>query len=174
MLRSQLSWVRSQHPPTQWNLRGGRWSSSVGSLSERDNRVQYLWRELCRSWTGEQYTAPGRGSCCTGTRTAAGTPAPADPAVLDKEVSIFRIRTSKNHFGSRPGYDHFFAKKEVPGCSLRVVHFVILNIRWQNLNLIVYYRTLSFFLSKINCFRYFNTKLLSNLFASLRYCKILK
>ncbi len=26
MPKSQLSWVRSQHPPTQWNLRGGRWS----------------------------------------------------------------------------------------------------------------------------------------------------
>jgi hypothetical protein len=27
MPKSQLSWIRSQHPPTQWNLRGGRWSS---------------------------------------------------------------------------------------------------------------------------------------------------
>ena len=26
-LKSQWSWVLSQHPPTQWNLRGGRWSS---------------------------------------------------------------------------------------------------------------------------------------------------
>ncbi len=29
MPKSQLSWVRSQHPTTQWNLRGGRWSSFV-------------------------------------------------------------------------------------------------------------------------------------------------
>ncbi len=27
MPRSQQSWVRSQHPPIQWNLRGGRWSN---------------------------------------------------------------------------------------------------------------------------------------------------
>ncbi len=27
MLKSQQFWVRHQHPPTQWNLRGGRWSS---------------------------------------------------------------------------------------------------------------------------------------------------
>ncbi len=27
MLKSQQSWVRSQHSPTQWNLRDGRWSS---------------------------------------------------------------------------------------------------------------------------------------------------
>jgi hypothetical protein len=27
MPKAQQSWVRSQHPPTQWNLRGGRWSS---------------------------------------------------------------------------------------------------------------------------------------------------
>ncbi len=27
MPKSQQSWVRSQHPPTKWNLRGGRWSS---------------------------------------------------------------------------------------------------------------------------------------------------
>ncbi len=25
-LKSQHSWVRSRHPPTQWNLQGGRWS----------------------------------------------------------------------------------------------------------------------------------------------------
>jgi len=27
MRNSRLSWVRSQHPPTQWSLGGGRWSS---------------------------------------------------------------------------------------------------------------------------------------------------
>ncbi len=27
MPKSQQYWVRYQHPPTQWNLRGGRWSS---------------------------------------------------------------------------------------------------------------------------------------------------
>ena len=27
MSKSQQFWFRSQHPPTQWNLRGGRWSS---------------------------------------------------------------------------------------------------------------------------------------------------
>ncbi len=27
LCKSQQSWVRSQHPPTQWNLRGGRRSS---------------------------------------------------------------------------------------------------------------------------------------------------
>jgi hypothetical protein len=27
MPKSQKSWVRSQHPPTQWNLMGSRWSS---------------------------------------------------------------------------------------------------------------------------------------------------
>jgi hypothetical protein len=28
MPKSQQSWIRSQHPPTQWNLGGGRWSSA--------------------------------------------------------------------------------------------------------------------------------------------------
>jgi hypothetical protein len=27
MPKSRLSWVRFQHPPTQWNLRGGSWNS---------------------------------------------------------------------------------------------------------------------------------------------------
>ncbi len=29
---SQQSWVHFQHPPTQWNLRGGRWSSGEESM----------------------------------------------------------------------------------------------------------------------------------------------
>jgi hypothetical protein len=35
MLRSQLSWIRSQHPPTQWNLRGGRKGSTYIKKSKK-------------------------------------------------------------------------------------------------------------------------------------------
>jgi hypothetical protein len=34
---SQLSWVRSQLPPTQWNLRGGWWSSVEYRTQKRKN-----------------------------------------------------------------------------------------------------------------------------------------
>jgi hypothetical protein len=33
MPKLQQSWVRSQHPPTQWKLRGGRWSSGETMLN---------------------------------------------------------------------------------------------------------------------------------------------
>jgi hypothetical protein len=35
MPQSQKSWVRSQHPPTHWNLRSGRWSSVTKSTYEK-------------------------------------------------------------------------------------------------------------------------------------------
>jgi hypothetical protein len=39
MPKAQLSWVRSHNPPTQWNLRSGRWSS-----------VEYLIEKKKNSW----------------------------------------------------------------------------------------------------------------------------
>ncbi len=33
------TWVRSQHPPTQWNLRGGRWSSVEYSTKRKIKKI---------------------------------------------------------------------------------------------------------------------------------------
>ncbi len=38
MPKLQQSWVRSQHPPTQWNLRGGRCSSVEYSTEKKKNQ----------------------------------------------------------------------------------------------------------------------------------------
>ncbi len=35
MHQVQRSWVRSQHPSAQWNLRGGRWSSAEYSMRKK-------------------------------------------------------------------------------------------------------------------------------------------
>ncbi len=37
MSMPQLFWVRSQHPPTQWNQRGGRWSGFEKSSKKFKN-----------------------------------------------------------------------------------------------------------------------------------------
>ncbi len=49
MPKSQQSWVRSQHPPTQWNLRGGRWSSvePVHRKKSQKSPVRML-RKACK------------------------------------------------------------------------------------------------------------------------------
>jgi hypothetical protein len=39
MYQLQRSWVRSQHPSAQWNLRGGRWSSV--EYSTKKNKKKY-------------------------------------------------------------------------------------------------------------------------------------
>ncbi len=36
MHQLQRSWVRSQHPSAQWNLRGGRWSSAEFSTEKKE------------------------------------------------------------------------------------------------------------------------------------------
>ncbi len=36
MHQLQRSWVRSQHPSAQWNLRGGRWSSAEYSTKQKE------------------------------------------------------------------------------------------------------------------------------------------
>ncbi len=59
MTKSQLSWVRSQHPPTQYNLRDGRWRSveyrsykkdsswSSWVLNDTDTYVRHKkWEEM--------------------------------------------------------------------------------------------------------------------------------
>jgi hypothetical protein len=40
MHQLQRSWVRSQHPSAQWNLRGGRWSSAEYSTKEKEKIPQ--------------------------------------------------------------------------------------------------------------------------------------
>jgi len=44
------SWVQSQHPPTQWNLRGGRWSSvEQRTLKEKipkKSPLKKIWKEI--------------------------------------------------------------------------------------------------------------------------------
>ncbi len=40
--KSQQSWVRSQNPPTQWNLRGGRWSSVEYSTWKKNPKILLL------------------------------------------------------------------------------------------------------------------------------------
>ncbi len=48
MHQLQRSWVRSQHPSAQWNLRGGRWSSAEYSTKNKKNSPQKIyWCYLC-------------------------------------------------------------------------------------------------------------------------------
>jgi hypothetical protein len=51
MLVSQQSWVRSQHPPTKWNLRGGRWSSVEYSTYVENNYEKIPLLEMLRDPT---------------------------------------------------------------------------------------------------------------------------
>jgi hypothetical protein len=37
--KSQQSWVQSQHPPAQWNLRGGIWSSVGESIYKKKHNI---------------------------------------------------------------------------------------------------------------------------------------
>ncbi len=48
MHQLQRSWVRSQHPSAQWNLRGGRWSRAGYSMKEKEKippkkNIRYNW-----------------------------------------------------------------------------------------------------------------------------------
>ncbi len=55
MHKLQRSWVRSQHPSAQWNLRGGRWSSAEYCTNKKKKIPQknilkkpsFLWSTLC-------------------------------------------------------------------------------------------------------------------------------
>jgi hypothetical protein len=49
MQQLQRSWVRSQHPSAQWNLRGGRWSSAeyCNEQKEKKSPQKYLKKKLC-------------------------------------------------------------------------------------------------------------------------------
>ncbi len=38
MHQLQRSWVRSQHPSAQWNLRGGRWSSAEYCTEQKEKK----------------------------------------------------------------------------------------------------------------------------------------
>jgi hypothetical protein len=40
--KSQHSWVQSQHPPAQWNLRGGRWSSVGESIYKNTKKTHNI------------------------------------------------------------------------------------------------------------------------------------
>jgi hypothetical protein len=43
MPKAKQSWVGSQHPPTQWNMRGGRWSSVECSTSKQKSNKSPCW-----------------------------------------------------------------------------------------------------------------------------------
>ncbi len=43
MHQLQWSWVRSQHPSAQWNLRGGRWSSVEYSMKKNHKIPQCIF-----------------------------------------------------------------------------------------------------------------------------------
>ncbi len=52
MHQLQRSWLRSQHPSAQWNLRGGRWSSvkySTNNKNEKNPPKNILKRKFCGS-----------------------------------------------------------------------------------------------------------------------------
>ncbi len=51
MPKSQQSWVRSQHPPTQWNLRGGRWRGGVNNVHKNKNtkKIHFMCLFLFRT-----------------------------------------------------------------------------------------------------------------------------
>ncbi len=49
MTKSQHSWVRSQHPLTQWNLRGGRWSSvEYSKLKKKIQKPPVYKKNICQ------------------------------------------------------------------------------------------------------------------------------
>ncbi len=50
MHQLQQSWVQSQHPSAQWNLRGGRWSSAEYSTRKKLNKSpkKYLKKNFVR------------------------------------------------------------------------------------------------------------------------------
>ncbi len=64
MPKSQQSWARSQHPPTQWNLRGGRWSSVENSTKKipKIPPVKFISfsRRAWSSWWGTGRRRGGR------------------------------------------------------------------------------------------------------------------
>ncbi len=117
MSKSQLSWVRSEHPPTLWNLGGARWSSVecwlkyywINKIKSRfcvfvspacrSSRTGGLWR-LWGSW--------GRTCWWCGSRTAPWLPSPP-PADTSSSTTLsstprsdmwnlFRIRIRSGRF----------------------------------------------------------------------------
>ncbi len=71
----QQSWVRSQHPSTQWNLRGGRWSS----VELRTLRNPPCYRNI--RWVSCR--------CSAGTSSSLVTPWPSSPATSSSESVSF-------------------------------------------------------------------------------------
>ncbi len=45
MHQLQRSWVRSQHPSAQWNLRGGRWSSAEYCMNKKKKIPQKIFEK---------------------------------------------------------------------------------------------------------------------------------
>ncbi len=45
MHQLQRSWVRSQHPSAQWNLRGGRWSSAEYCTNKKKKSPQKIFKQ---------------------------------------------------------------------------------------------------------------------------------
>ncbi len=45
MHQLQRSWVRSQHPSAQWNLRGGKWSSAEWSTKNIKNPLKKIFEK---------------------------------------------------------------------------------------------------------------------------------
>ncbi len=50
MHQLQQSWVRSQHPSAQWNLRGGRWSSVEYSTKTNKKSPKKYWEDSLLHW----------------------------------------------------------------------------------------------------------------------------
>ncbi len=71
MHKLQRSWVRSQHPPAQWNLRGGRWSSAeyCTNKKRKKNPPKNIYKKkdvnppsfACNSWQGLRTGGRGGG-----------------------------------------------------------------------------------------------------------------
>ncbi len=67
MPKSQLSWVWSQHPPTQWNLRAGRWSRVLNKVHTKKSPCFDRTHWLCLSWEAlyrRSWKPTLAGHCC--------------------------------------------------------------------------------------------------------------
>jgi hypothetical protein len=58
MPKAQQSWVRSKHPPTQWNLRGGRWIS-VEYTDKKEKKIFLINKEIQSGAVAKSYKRKG-------------------------------------------------------------------------------------------------------------------
>ncbi len=154
MHQLQRSWVRSQHPSAQWNLRGGRWSSAeyckkkkkippkntikkthkfkctstgtVPTLQDK-TRSRFLWQK--RSISDLAKTFRIWPNPCNPTRSGSKTLFSTFPSVLKASVPPWPINLHTKRDGEKKEMDHLRHYSREAESSWSRVHCGISHLR---------------------------------------------